>query len=854
MFGKRIAGRKYAHHLLVSHLPEPERVLVSAATAITRLNAGEHYDVVRLDPRAQEVALLRYPRFFDDPFPALSASWRVHLPTAAVSFRDYSRSLNPPILHRKELMLPADHSQVPQLASLTKLAESIGLFDDPVRIGFRQQWLDLVDSKGYEIVDHELVPRGNAQGSAEVQDFAAHVQSSSQVQRHLTALSRKFLSAPVQALLRHRVLREGRTFFDYGCGKGDDLRGLTSLGYDASGWDPHFQNDSERVPAAVVNLGFVINVIESLEERIEALQGAYALTQGALSVAAMLWSSANARGRPLSDGYLTSRGTFQRYYTQAQLQSFIENVLDEQAFAVGPGVFFVFRDRFMEQAFLVGKQTDGMRAPRLLAERAVSIRAILVRVPKPPRTPRPPEDPARHAMVERVWKLALELGRWPEAEECAEAEGATALFTSWPRLLRAAMQMGEGALLEASATTRADEMRAFFAVQAFSRRRGFRELEPRLRRDVKAFFGSLSVAEAEGRRLLQQCAEVSQIHAACIRAAARGLGYLKADHSLQLHSSLIPQLDEILKVYIACATQLYGDVRSADLVKIHIQSGKVTLMRFDDFVGSPLPRLIERVKVKLRDQDMDVFEYNDQFTPPLLYFKSRYINEEFPGFPEQTAFDEQIEQLKIIASEEHPPTEAEFLQHLRQMRREIRGMSLVPATDIPALDGPCGRMLRFRELIECGDTWNRTRIDNMPRQPETYNALCELAMEVLDPVIEYFGAIKLTYGFASSALTRQIARAIAPKLDQHASCEHGRGGYPICARGGAAVDFLVEYEDMREVARWIAENCSFDRMYLYGSDRPIHVSVGPQCAGEVYELQVRGTRRIPRRVNLSSDG
>jgi hypothetical protein len=39
-------------------------------------------------------------------------------------------------------------------------------------------------------------------------------------------------------------------------------------------------------------------------------------------------------------------------------------------------------------------------------------------------------------------------------------------------------------------------------------------------------------------------------------------------------------------------------------------------------------------------------------------------------------------------------------------------------------------------------------------QPESYNALVELAEHVLDPVIDYFGMIRLTYGFCSPA-TRQ---------------------------------------------------------------------------------------------------
>ena len=66
------------------------------------------------------------------------------------------------------------------------------------------------------------------------------------------------------------------------------------------------------------------------------------------------------------------------------------------------------------------------------------------------------------------------------------------------------------------------------------------------------------------------------------------------------------------------------------------------------------------------------------------------------------------------------------------------------------------------------------------------------ATQILDPVIEYFGSIRLTYGFASVELNRHIARGIAPKLDQHAACEHGARGILICDRGGAACDFIVD--------------------------------------------------------------
>lgn len=846
MVGKRVRDRTYAHVLLLGDLPDADKRRVDEAIGIAGLTVGEHFHVARLDPDHDEVALLSYPTFFDELYPALLASWRVHLPTKTVRFRDYSSSLNPPILHRKELMLPATHPDQERLRQVTKLAESLGLFDDPVRIGFRSQWHQLVASRGYTVTDQDLVPIGNIAEEVTEGPDVVPVEAG-KVYRHLTALSRTFLSAPIQALLRHNLLTTERSLFDYGCGKGDDIAGARSLGINANGWDPHFKPDGVREPADVVNLGFVINVIENLTERIDALHRAYELTQGVLSVSAMLWSSGSATGRPYGDGYITSRNTFQKYYSQGELQNFIESVLDEQATPVGPGLFFVFKDRHLEQQFLAGRQTDPTRAPRLLAARQILPRALRsARLPRPARQ----EDPAARAEAEALLRHALTLGRFPEEDEYERASEAKQLLGSWSRAIRTAAKQSDADLLQQAATARADEIRAFFAMQAFGRRKPLRDLEPRLRHDIKTFFGSVGVAESEGRRLLHQCADVGLIKVACERAAAKGLGWLDADHYLQLHTALVPRLDPVLRVYVGCATALYGDVLSADLVKIHIQSGKVTLMKFDDFVKSPLPRMLERVKVKLREQDLDYFEYGEKFPPPYLYFKSRYINEEFPGYPEQQEFDHQLEILGLPMDKAYGPDPPEFQTWLRYNRREVAGMRLVPSTQIPSLDERCGQRYTYRQLIECGETWDRTRVDNVPRSAETYNALFDLGRHVLDPVSEYFGGIKLTYGFASPELTRHIKARIAPDLDQHAACELNARGRPVCSRLGAAVDFLVEYEDMREVARWIAANCQFARLYLYADDRPIHVSVDSTNAGEVFEMTLHGTRRVPRRVKF----
>jgi hypothetical protein len=72
----------------------------------------------------------------------------------------------------------------------------------------------------------------------------------------------------------------------------------------------------------------------------------------------------------------------------------------------------------------------------------------------------------------------------------------------------------------------------------------------------------------------------------------------------------------------------------------------------------------------------------------------------------------------------------------------------------------------------------------------------------------------------------------------------------LVPRGVGAVDFLVEDEDMLEVARWIAANCDFDLIYYYGKDRPLHVTWGPDNSCEAYELTIKSGRRVPRPLAL----
>lgn len=177
-------------------------------------------------------------------FPELLRSWSFDSGNlASPTYRVYSSSLNPPILHRKELLVPVTDLRRGQWAEVTANAESLGLFDEPQTIGFRLNWERLIASKGYALSGSQFQPLGN-ETQADGHYAAA---TGEQIQPHLTALTRNSLSAPVQLLFRHGMLPTGTTFFDYGCGRGSDVAALVAEGIDSRGWDPHFAAAQEIV-------------------------------------------------------------------------------------------------------------------------------------------------------------------------------------------------------------------------------------------------------------------------------------------------------------------------------------------------------------------------------------------------------------------------------------------------------------------------------------------------------------------------------------------------------------------------------------------------------------------------------
>ena len=115
-------------------------------------------------------------------------------------------------------------------------------------------------------------------------------------------------------------------------------------------------------------------------------------------------------------------------------------------------------------------------------------------------------------------------------------------------------------------------------------------------------------------------------------------------------------------------------------------------------------------------KDIEYFDYVDEYEPPYLYYKSRYINEEFPRYPEQVSFEEQLDDLELFDFQGYGPSPSVFEEKLKMHRLEIDGYDLIRSKKIPNLDDSCGQYLTFRQLVECGETFDNQSIQNLSQQ------------------------------------------------------------------------------------------------------------------------------------------
>ncbi|WP_421738370.1 DNA phosphorothioation-associated putative methyltransferase [Caulobacter sp.] len=606
--GKRVGQTLYIHRTARDELEAPLRDVLALAEDIAQTQA---WSVAKLQRGERRVSLLTYEDF-EHPFPALLESLTIDLEAGAATRRTYRKRTNPPVLHRKELLLRRDDPRRARYGGLTRALEDLGLLRDSRFIGTRRAWDARLAAAGVRVIDHQLV--NDASDAVPV------------VRRHLAAIARDGFSAPIQALLRHGVIGPGTSVLDYGCGRGSDVEGLRQAGVAASGWDPYYAPDTPRSPADVVNLGFVLNVIERPGERLEVLDSAFALARGCLAIAVITASNAQwDRGRPLADGLVTRRGTFQKFYADTELQTLLEARLQREAFRVAAGVYLVFKDPLLEQAFLLQRQTrQSAGRPRLAPWRAAEARRAKI-------------EPQLHVLAAE----ALARAREPLVEEVEPVliEALDAANVSFRQACRWAFEALDPVELDLARTQRRDDLRVYFALNIFNRRQAYRDLPASLQADVKALFGGFGPASEAGRDLLFSLGRPDLMRAALAAAHAQGLGWRDEEGALFLDARLLDHAPAALRCLAGCARRYHGGLEDAHLIKLHRLGDKVSAMTFERYEAL-LPVLSARIKVDLARQRIQEFNHRGQ--DQRLLARSRVMSVDLADWAAQRDFDQRL--------------------------------------------------------------------------------------------------------------------------------------------------------------------------------------------------------------------
>lgn len=654
-FGKRLPTAIYVFDDPTFELPETLRTVTDRLRK--RLSLGSEFNIIKFSTVDLRCSFLSYPDFFDDPHPVLTESVSIDLATAKARRIIYRDRSNPPILHRKEAFLPDSHPEAERFRRLTDQEEGAGLYEKTATIGFKLNWERLLAEKGLGYRGHELIsvePAGDGPLAA--------TEADRRIDRHRTALSRADLSKPVKCLLDHGLIRQTETFFDYGCGLGDDVAGLSVLGYAASGWDPHFAPDADKSLADVVNLGFVLNVIEDPAERVEVLVDAWEHTRKLLIVSTLITGRESySYAEAYADGLVTVRNTFQKHFEPTELTGLIEQALHAEPIPVELGICYVFRHVDDQQDFL------SRRTQRIVDWEQIHSRLRLLR---PQRVRLSAYD--RHPeLLDDFWKRLIELGRAPKPAEYLRSEDLRAAGLSINQAVRLfAEKFGEEPLADAR-RRRKEDLLVYLAAGEFQKRRTpFAHLSEGLRTDIKSFFGHYAGACDEARALLFAAGDSDEIEAA-MENLEFGWFDGKEGH-FTIHRSLIDRLPPILRIYIECAARLFGDPRQADLIKLHVYSGKLTFQHYDDFDGKALPELVTRIKIDLRRLFVSVIDHAEGPVHQILFFKERFLPTDYPGREAMERYSKRLRKLGITetmlgSNDTGAPSREEFESALKQV-------------------------------------------------------------------------------------------------------------------------------------------------------------------------------------------
>lgn len=148
----------YSHISALPVLPDQYRSVIEVAI---ELNSDfDTWNVVKFNLNdTEKLSLLEYDNFDMTEFPCLHHSCQIDLKMETLKLRKHS-SKNPPVLHRKELLVHPEYPELTKFKNLTLQLEKLGAFANIVKLGTKLRWQDELKRLKISVKNHEATSIG----------------------------------------------------------------------------------------------------------------------------------------------------------------------------------------------------------------------------------------------------------------------------------------------------------------------------------------------------------------------------------------------------------------------------------------------------------------------------------------------------------------------------------------------------------------------------------------------------------------------------------------------------------------------------------------------------------------------
>jgi DNA phosphorothioation-associated putative methyltransferase len=420
------------------------------------------------------------------------------------------------------------------------------------------------------------------------------------IARQRTAIGRGDLSMPVRQSLRDNIIGTESSVLDYGCGRGQDVARLRQMGLHAEGWDPFYAPDTPLSDHDVVVLNYVLNVIEDAAERRETLEKAWQLTSKVMVVSCRLkWELGSVNGVESGDGLITSRNTFQRFFSPNEIRRFVEEVTGSRCVSPSPGVVYVFRhdeDRF---AYLARGTIAGF-------EWANS------------------QDYA--SAVAEIVSFTEERGRPPLFEEIPP-DLVPLLGLISRRTMLDVINKGASPERVAAGSKRSTlDTLLYLGTSIFNGRVSLNDLPLNVQADIKHCFKNYREACARADRLLAKIRDDTYI-----RGAMRNSPGKLTASALYVHRRSVPKIPVVLRLYEHCGFVAAGRPEGWNILKLEHRGRRVSWSSYPEFDSDPHPTLDWTYGVEMTSLEGTFQRFGDRANRPLLHRKEEFLDPEDPS-------------------------------------------------------------------------------------------------------------------------------------------------------------------------------------------------------------------------------